>query len=256
MVRKYWRSIGIVLLLAGITVVFARPMMRTWVDQGFRHEVDDLPDAYANFYKDVSIYRDGAYVMIRTDAVPDHHSPYFSKFDHRHEPYNGDNPHFHKNPHYIEAHYLNFRIPIHPTPAKKKRPTPLGPIGVALNGVPIFNQYARGHHKLTSHEVNSFDQYNGHPQEHNLYHYHIEPIHLTTKHGKSSLIGFLIDGYPIYGPEEEGKIITNKDLDEYHGHSHPTPEYPEGIYHYHVTEEAPYVNGIGFFGEMGKVSHH
>ena len=35
----------------------------------------------------------------------------------------------------------------------------MGPIGVSLNGVPFYNQYAGGGAPL-SNEINSFDQYN------------------------------------------------------------------------------------------------
>ena len=38
----------------------------------------------------------------------------------------------------------------------------MGPIGVSLNGVPFYNQYAGMNQPLTR-EINSFDQGNGHP---------------------------------------------------------------------------------------------
>ena len=72
----------------------------------------------------------------------------------------------------------------------------MGVIGVALNGVPFFNQYAAGGSPLTN-EVNGFDQWWGHPQMSGMYHYHVEPLYLTTvKATKSSLMGFLLDGFP------------------------------------------------------------
>jgi hypothetical protein len=51
-------------------------------------------------------------------------------------------------------------------------------------------------------EINSFDQYNGHPQMQGGYHYHIEPTYLTAQNGKHVLLGFLLDGFPVYGPLE------------------------------------------------------
>ena len=63
--------------------------------------------------------------------------------------------------------------------------TPMGPIGVAINGVPLFNQYAAGGAALTG-EIVSFDQYNGHPQMSGQYHYHVEPLWLTTIKGKDA----------------------------------------------------------------------
>ena len=86
------------------------------------------------------------------------------------------------------------------------------------------------------------------------YHYHAEPFHLTRTNGSSALVGFLLDGFPVYGPVENGRRVTNADLDELHGHLGATADYPSGIYHYHVTAEDPYINGAGFYGVPGVAS--
>ena len=67
-------------------------------------------------------------------------------------------------------------------------------------------------------------------------------------------MGFLLDGFPVYGPIENGSIVSNADLDTYHGHFGNTAEYPEGIYHYHITDQDPYINGNGYFGTPGNVT--
>lgn len=36
-------------------------------------------------------------------------------------------------------------------------------------------------------------------------------------------------------------LSTAGDLDEVNGHYGPTPEYPDGVYHQHITEEFPYI---------------
>ncbi len=212
-----------------------------------------LPAGYEKFGSAVHVYTDGDWIVIETKDIPDHKSPYFGSADSRYEAYNGSNPQFRINPNRIAEQHMTFRIPRHPAVDAAHQATPLGAIGVALNGVAIFNQYAAGRKPLTD-EINSFDQYNGHPQQMGAYHYHAEPYWLTTKNGKSSLVGFLLDGFPVYGPMEGGKTITNADLDEYHGHVGPTAEYPNGIYHYHVTAEDPYINGSGFYGAPGTVA--
>lgn len=52
------------------------------------------------------------------------------------------------------------------------------------------------------------------------------------------LVGFAKDGYPLYGPHEDGAVPA--DLDSCQGHSHATTEFPDGVYHYHALEtEAP-----------------
>ncbi|MFN8357059.1 MAG: YHYH protein [Spirosomataceae bacterium] len=213
----------------------------------------DLPSVFKKFNSTVQISLDGNYVVIKSDGIPDHKSPYFGKTDARYEAYNGTNTKFQINPNSIQTQSLTFRIPLNPTKAASSSATPLGPIGVALNGVPFFNQYAGPNQPLTN-EINSFDQYGGHPQQTGQYHYHVEPLYLTKTKGTSVLLGFLLDGFPVYGPTENGKLVANSDLDAYHGHFHATEDYPNGIYHYHITAQDPYINGSGFYGTAGTVS--
>ena len=212
-----------------------------------------LPAGYEKFVEGVEVYEEGGFIVIETDAVPNHGSPYFATTDSRYEAYNGSNPQFRINPNRIAESPHTFRIPKSPSVSATHPATPAGAIGVALNGVPFFNQYAAGGSPLTG-EINSFDQHNGHPQQTGIYHYHIEPLHLTATYGQAALLGFLLDGFPVYGPMENGVAVTNDDLDDYHGHTGPTAEYPSGIYHYHITAEDPYLNGAGFYGTPGTVT--
>ncbi|MFT3932205.1 MAG: YHYH protein [Chitinophagaceae bacterium] len=212
-----------------------------------------LPDVFKKFNSTVTISTDGTYITIKSNGLPDHKSPYFATTDSRYEAYNGTNAHFSLNPNRISEQSLTFKIPLNPAEASSKQATPLGPIGVSLNGVPLFNQYAGPSQPLTS-EINSFDQYNGHPQQTGQYHYHVEPLYITAAKGKSSLIGFLLDGYPVYGPVENGTTLVSSNLDAYHGHTSATADYPNGIYHYHITADAPYINGNGFWGTPGTVT--
>jgi hypothetical protein len=53
---------------------------------------------------------------------------------------------------------------------------------------------------------------------------------------------------------ENGALIANSNLDAYHGHTSVTADYPNGIYHYHVTASDPYINGNGFYGTPGTVT--
>ncbi len=215
----------------------------------------DVPAYFSHFADDVEIYVDGDYVVLKSDGVPDHPSPYFSTTDALYEAYNGDNNNFHLNPNRISAQSFTIRIPLHPAEASNHRATALGAIGMATNGVAIFNQYAGPNNRPLTNEINSFDQYMGHPQQTGVYHYHVEPLHLTDQNGSDALIGFLLDGFPVYGPVEDGKRVSNADLDEFHGHFGPTADFPEGIYHYHVTDQDPYINGNGYYGTPGTTSN-
>ncbi len=206
---------------------------------------------YSNFTNGVTIAVEGTDVVIRTNGLPDHKSPYFGTGNAKYEAYNGTNARFSLNPNRITEQTLVFRIPITPTKLTTPSATPLGPIGVSTNGVPIFNQYAGPNQPLTG-EIDSFDQYAGHPQQTGQYHYHVEPPYLTRA-SRDALIGVLLDGYPVYGPLENGKLITTADLDAAHGHTGVTKEFPAGVYHYHTTSDAPYINGSGFAGVPGTV---
>lgn len=219
-------------------------------------EVVTVPDVYKKIYGASSITSDGTYVTIKTNGQPDHKSVYYPTTNAKYENFNGttfDGATFVKNPNRISLTLaFTFKIPLHPIVATRHASTPLGAIGVSINGVPLFNQYAGPNQPLTD-EIMSFDQYRGHPTGTSMYHYHVEPIYLTETKGKEALLGFLLDGFPVYGPNENGTAV--KDLDAYHGHTAVTADYPEGIYHYHITNTDPYINGNGFYGTPGTVSN-
>lgn len=217
-----------------------------------------VPAIYAKIYGAISITNDGTYITIKTKDLPDHKSPYYASTNALYEAYTGTTfggYTFNKNPNLIIEQSGTFKIPVNPKVNASHAATPLGPIGIALNGVAFFNQYAGPNQPLTS-EITSFDKYYGHPQQSGVYHYHVEPLYLTTvKSTKSGLMGFLLDGFPVYGPkEEDGTVVTNSMLDDYHGHAHKTIDYPSGSYHYHFTNEAPYLNGSGFYGTPGSIT--
>jgi hypothetical protein len=215
-----------------------------------------VPDIYKKIYGASDMYVEGDFVVIKSTALPDHKSPYYQGTQWaaaKYEAYNGTNPAYVTNPNRIAQFSLTFKIPMNPKVAASHQATALGPMGISLNGVPLFNQYAAGNAPLTN-EINSFDQYNGHPQQQGQYHYHIEPLYLTAQKGKSSLLGFLLDGFPVYGPLENGATVVSSNLDVYHGHFGVTADYPAGIYHYHTTADAPYINGNGYYGTPGTIS--
>lgn len=192
-------------------------------------------------------------VIFTTEDLPNHNSPYWPIDDPLYSAYSGSNPDWNQNPNTIAAQNIVFTIPLHPAEAVNHQETPLGPIGISRNGVVFYNQYAGPDEPLTR-EINSFDQWLGHPQMSGQYHYHIEPLYLTKEFGEDSFLGLLADGFPVYGPMEDGKTITNMDLDAYHGHVGVTEDFPDGIYHYHITAEDPYINGNGYFGTRGNIT--
>ena len=216
-----------------------------------------VPDVYKKIYGASSITSDGTYITIKSNGAPDHKSSYYATSNTLYDNFSGltfGGYNFAKNPNSIGVKSYVFKIPVNPKVAANHMATPLGAIGVSLNGVPFFNQYAGPNQPLTG-EIVSFDRYWGHPAPTGQYHYHVEPLYLTTiKVTKSSLLGFLLDGFPVYGPEENGALVDNSKLDVYHGHTSVTADYPSGIYHYHITSTDPYINGSGYYGTPGTVS--
>lgn len=233
---------------------------------------------YAKMYNITSIDTSSTTsVIIKTTDTPDHKSPFFSTTSSQYEAYNGDNPDFStkinlngtiSDPDLISQN-LTFTLPRKPVIASTHSSTTGGPIGIGRNGVTYFNQYNGAMAALDELEINNADQYLGHPTPTAAgaqYHYHYEPKYLTTKFGKSSFLGFLLDGFPVYGPYENGVKITASMLDSYNGHVSSTEDYPtDKIYHYHVIsassskatdlkQAAPYINGGKYYGTKGTVN--
>jgi len=202
----------------------------------------------------VSYSVSGNTVTFTTTDLPNHTSPYWDTSHSLYEAYNGTNSNWNQNPNSIGEQNITFTMTLNPAEATIKSATPLGPIGISRNGIVFFNQYAGPNNQALTNEINSFDQWLGHPAG-TKYHYHIEPTFLTDSFGKEAFLGLLSDGFPVYGPEENGTTITNADLDDYHGHTSVTVDFPEGIYHYHITNEDPYLNGNGFFGTAGTITN-
>ncbi len=154
----------------------------------------------------------------------------------------------------IEASPIDTTITTLPIYSETTTDTSLGQIGVAINGARIFNDYEDMERTIVAlddnviHDHAAFvDECNGHPLgDGTTYHYHGLPVCLTAEidvEGEHSyMIGVLQDGFPVYSNKDEGgETVVNADLDECGGHFGATPEFPDGIYHYHLTaDEAPY----------------
>jgi hypothetical protein len=133
-----------------------------------------VPQVYYKIYGASSLVNDGTFITIKSNGVPDHTSPYHSVSNSLYEAFAGTTPTgntFVKNPNAIAAQSFTFKI-LNPMFSSNHGATPLGPIGVSLNGVPLYNQYAGPNNTPLTSEIASFDKYNGHPQATGQYHYH------------------------------------------------------------------------------------
>jgi hypothetical protein len=109
-----------------------------------------------------------------------------------------------------------------------------GAIGVAANGIPIFN--AKNNRGEDSYAIGELDQWGGHCGRADDYHYHIAPLALQRIVGNDRPIAWALDGFPVYGSlEPDGTPM--KPLDAGHGHG-----WGNG-YHYHGTLIYPYMIG-------------
>lgn len=200
------------------------------------------------FYStDVTVRVTDDELIISTKDLPDHVSVYYSQNSGMFEDYQTED--FNQNPGQIGEQNITLTVPRYPEKASNHQSPGLGPMGVAINSVVFFNQEAGPGDDIFE-EFYTFDQYNGHPAQ-DQYHYHIEPNWLTELKGSDAFLGLLLDGFPVYGPLENDVEITNDDLDDYHGHFGTTTEFPDGIYHYHITTDYPWINGDGYYGTPG-----
>jgi YHYH protein len=152
-----------------------------------------------------------------------------------------------RNPNSIAPDTYKIDLPAIPQIAPAPSCLPLGEIGVLLNGGYFFNALDAGGKDAVAHEIQ--DNCQGHPEITGAYHYHsvttcLEPRKSEKTH--SALVGYAHDGFGIYGHRgEQGKELTNADLDVCHGHSHEIDwdNQKMNLYHYHATWEYPYTVG-------------
>ncbi|MEP3297783.1 MAG: YHYH protein [Pseudoruegeria sp.] len=149
-----------------------------------------------------------------------------------------------------------------PVPADYSAPVLLSPtlgttpltrdaaLGVAVNGVPIYDYTAGGEmsqadlaHHQAQHDTlqtGQLDVCGGHAGRGDDYHYHVKPtcmIETMNNAGDAAIIGWAFDGFPIYGDKNpDGTVIAADALDQCNGQ----PDDTFG-YRYHTSEEAPYI---------------
>ncbi|HVW66559.1 MAG TPA: S-layer homology domain-containing protein [Candidatus Peribacteraceae bacterium] len=151
-----------------------------------------------------------------------------------------------RNPNSIQTQTISLSLPLNPTVAANPTCVPMGLIGVAINGVAIFNGLDAEGRDAAAHEI--LDACEGHPQQQGMYHYHDESpcLHDTNTAGQSPLLGYALDGFGIYGKyDENGNALSSADLDECHGRTSPVMWDGKLVtmYHYVLTDDYPYTVG-------------
>ncbi len=206
-----------------------------YVDLFSYHARDSNKDGIPN----VRVRHDARSLVVESQGYPNHPTAIFPNS---------------RNPNRIRVQDFHFRFPLEPRRAETITRVPMGPIGMALNGVVFFNPFeAGGMNAIEGYSEVWLDSCCGHPEQRGVYHYHKFPSCLKTPfpdegRGHSPVIGFAFDGFPVHGPyEEEGRMARDltgdRALDVCNGHDDPTRGY-----HYHVTPgRFPYIIG-GYAG--------
>ena len=190
----------------------------------------------ANYKTAVTISTSGSSITLKSNGVPDHVTAYWGTGNNLYEAPSlaGQTV----NPGKLQSQVFVMTIPTMPTAASTKEATSLGPIGMALNGVAIYNDREGGNVPVDAGTLLSFDKSGAHSGPGGLYHYHFTGD--FTGNDDANLIGFLRDGYPIYARKDsDGTYPSN--LDSNGGHTSATADFPTGIYHYHASNSA-YMN--------------
>jgi len=215
--------------------------MTAWLRAGYKDAQGNIVTE-DRFVPDnvVLTFKGDGFLTIRTRNLPNHPTARFPGF----------------NPSYIQEASQTFRLPLVPVLNSQAISTdardtnwalPMGPIGIAVNGVVFFNPFDATMIDATS----IMDYCCGHPNQDNLYHYHKYPICVNTPYvdkgeRHSEVIGFAFDGLPVYGPYEEkgvmAKDLTANPLNAFNAHYDKIRGW-----HYHVTPgKFPYLIG-GYF---------
>lgn len=150
-----------------------------------------------------------------------------------------------RNPNSIQGYSLNVSVPASPQVASSPSCLDGGAIGYTTNGVAIFNALDGGSRDAAAYET--LDKCWGHPERTGQYHFHTMSTCVgggsATKN--SPVWGFLLDGFPITGPWENGVMLTTADLDLCHGKVSTITLDGASVatYHYVATEDYPYTAG-------------
>lgn len=151
-----------------------------------------------------------------------------------------------KNPNIISEQIINYTLPVMPEIASSPSCVGFGPAGFSLTGAAIYHGASTLGTDAAAHEM--LDRFGGHTDGTERYHYHFPAQDLQDhihphEGGHSALMGYMLDGFGIYGPYgENGTLLKSTDLDECHGHTHPVlwDGQMVNLYHYHWTYDFPY----------------
>ncbi len=184
-----------------------------------------LSGLWLKFSCRVTLSMVAGHVRAHADGQPDYLSNYFPATHRCHEEYDEAI----QNPNTLRTQNYTIDFPV--APDTNSGPMMGAIVGLSLNGVPIFGNFAAPGDDIFQ-EAMTFDRCGAHPQMTGVYHYHGEPAAIS--YDDSRLIGVMRDGYPVYGRRDPDDQIPTVDADG--GHTGVTVDSPSvATYHYHLN---------------------
>jgi hypothetical protein len=221
-----------------------------WLKAGFKDRTGKVAETDRFVSDNVVISLTPTHLVIQSKNLPNHPTAVFPD---RWRAIDG-------NPNYIQEQDSTWYLPLEPrenpqhiamNDKNSNNALPMGPIGVAVNGIVFFHPFD---HLQGEDAVWRLDRCCGHPAPTAQYHYHKYPVCVKSPwsddgSAHSPLIGFAFDGFPVYGPYEAAgqlaKDSKDNPLNNFNIHHDA-----DRSYHYHVTpSQYPHLIG-GFWGQV------
>ncbi|MEL0660978.1 YHYH protein [Psychromonas arctica] len=190
----------------------------------------------AGFEKEVSVTCDDDYdyAYVVSSTYPDHDHELMSGITGTNEQ--------------IPVPAEGYAAPVKLNPKKAKEITTIdAAVGVAVNGVPIYDYSAQGELDVSEYDakhdtlaLGQLDNCGGHSGRGDDYHYHVSPtcmIDTMKNQTSNAIIGWAYDGYPLYGDKNpDGSDIKQGELDVCNGQTDEIFGY-----RYQTSSTAPYI---------------
>lgn len=224
----------------------------TTINTGGSGTTSVLHNAFAAFdTTNTDIYISGSKVVIETNGLPNHTSPYWSNTTAR--TINGPmgamttgpaatnhalwvaptvTSQANMAPGNIDDFNGMYTLSVDTIPAlaSATSSTGLGAIGIAVSGSVIYND-EEGPNVPLDNAVGSLD-YNGAHTGPQSFHYHLEPVSFSDD--DDNLVGIISDGFFLYGRKCNSTGTYPTDLDVSGGHTSTTQHTTDMEYHYHI----------------------
>jgi Raf kinase inhibitor-like YbhB/YbcL family protein len=217
---------------AELTVNYSRPFQRQHSNNQQRCTTIKNSIQDAGFSSQVAVSCDDIYAYIASSTYP------------KHDLMNGITGTNEQIP--VPAEAYAAPIKLKPEPAKQLT-TIDAALGVAVNGVPIYDYSSQGELDVSHYDKNhdtlalgQLDNCGGHAGRGDDYHYHVAPTCMidAMKNAETNpIIGWAYDGYPIYADKNpDNSPIAAGDLDLCNGQADS-----KFGYRYHTSATPPYI---------------